>query len=62
MDLTDGVGADRGCECVGYQAHDAQGDEEPNMTMNYLVKSIRATGGNGVVGIFLPEDQGRQTR
>jgi len=58
MDLTDGVGADRGCECVGYQAHDAQGDEQPNMTMNNLVQSVRATGGIGVVGIFLPEDQG----
>jgi hypothetical protein len=21
MDATDGIGADAGCECVGYQAH-----------------------------------------
>ena len=32
MELTDGRGADRGCECVGYQAHDPQGHEHPNMT------------------------------
>ena len=27
--LTDGAGADHGCECVGYQAHDPQGEEHP---------------------------------
>ena len=58
LDLTDGVGADCGCECVGYQAHDAKGDEDPNITMNNLVSSVRPTGGIGVVGIFLPEDPG----
>jgi hypothetical protein len=36
LDLTDGKGADRGCECVGYQAHDPDGIEHPNMTMNNL--------------------------
>ena len=54
--LTRGEGADRGCECVGYQAHDAEGNEHPNMTMNDLVKSVRATGRIGVVGVFVPED------
>jgi threonine dehydrogenase-like Zn-dependent dehydrogenase len=39
-----GDGADKGCECVGYQAHDPDGDEHPDMTMNNLVKSVRATG------------------
>lgn len=58
LELTDGVGADCGCECVGYQAHDAQGDEQPNITMNNLVSSVRPTGGIGVVGIFLPQDPG----
>src|SRR5579883_1340147 len=33
---TNGKGADRGCECVGYQAHDPQGTEHPNMTLNNL--------------------------
>ena len=27
MDETNGLGADRGAECVGYQAHDPQGHE-----------------------------------
>ena len=29
-ELTHGKGADRGCECVGYQAHDPQGKEHPS--------------------------------
>ena len=56
MDLTKGFGADKGCECVGWQAHDPQGKERPNETMNRLVKSVRATGAIGVVGVFVPED------
>ena len=56
MDLTNGRGADKGCECVGYQAHDPQGHEHPNATMNNLVRSVRATGALGVVGVFVPED------
>jgi threonine dehydrogenase-like Zn-dependent dehydrogenase len=27
LELTDGEGADKGCECVGYQAHDPKGHE-----------------------------------
>jgi threonine dehydrogenase-like Zn-dependent dehydrogenase len=56
LELTNGEGTDRGCECVGYQAHDPQGNEHPNMTMNNLVKSVRPTGGIGVVGVFIPQD------
>jgi glutathione-independent formaldehyde dehydrogenase len=56
LELTNGEGADRGCECVGYQCHDPAGHEVPNATMNDLVKSVRATGGIGVVGVFVPED------
>jgi threonine dehydrogenase-like Zn-dependent dehydrogenase len=55
---TNGKGADTGCECVGYQAHDPQGHEHPNMTMNNLVKSVKFTGGLGVVGVFVPQDPG----
>jgi hypothetical protein len=33
--------ADRGCECVGYQAHDPQGHEHPHATLNDLVRSVR---------------------
>jgi glutathione-independent formaldehyde dehydrogenase len=53
---TKGRGADAGCECVGYQAHDPQGHERPDMVLNDLVKSVKATGGIGVVGIYLPAD------
>lgn len=56
LELTGGQGAHRGCECVGWQAHDPQGHEHPNMTMNNLVQSVRPTGGIGVVGVFVPED------
>lgn len=55
QDLTSG-GADRGCECVGYQCHDHHGHEHPNATMNDLVESVRPTGGLGVVGVFVPQD------
>lgn len=56
LELTDGDGADRGCECVGYQCHDPSGHEVPDATMNDLVRSVRATGGIGVVGVFIPKD------
>ncbi|MFD4989906.1 glutathione-independent formaldehyde dehydrogenase [Streptomyces sp. NPDC058374] len=56
-----GGGADKGCECVGYQAHDADGHEKPESTMNDLVASVRATGAIGAVGVFLPQDEGAPT-
>ena len=56
MTLTNGEGADKGCECVGWQAHDPAGHEVPNDTLNKLVKSVRPTGAIGVVGVFVPQD------
>ena len=56
LELTNGQGADCGCECVGYQCCNMHGKEVPNLTMNNLVKTVKATGGIGVVGVFLPED------
>jgi glutathione-independent formaldehyde dehydrogenase len=56
MELTAGLGADRGCECVGYQAQDPTGAEKPNETLNNLVRSVRFAGSIGVVGVYLPED------
>jgi glutathione-independent formaldehyde dehydrogenase len=56
--LTEGLGADCGCEAVGYQCHDHHGHEVPNMTMNNLVQSVKATGGIGVIGVFVPKDPG----
>jgi glutathione-independent formaldehyde dehydrogenase len=58
LEQTGGEGADRGCECVGYQCHDHKGHEVPNLTMNNLVDSVRPTGSIGVVGVFVPEDPG----
>jgi len=58
LEMTGGEGADKGCECVGYQAHDPQGEEHANMTMDNLVQSVRPTGMLGVVGVFVPEDPG----
>jgi threonine dehydrogenase-like Zn-dependent dehydrogenase len=58
MEQTGGLGADRGCECVGYQAHDPQGHEHNDLTLNSLVKSVKFTGGIGTVGVFVPQDPG----
>ncbi|MBC7499201.1 MAG: glutathione-independent formaldehyde dehydrogenase [Herminiimonas sp.] len=60
MNLTGGQGADRGCECVGYQCCNTHGKEVPNLTMNNLVQIVKPTGGIGVVGVFLPADPGAQ--
>src|SRR5262249_17805069 len=62
LDLTDGKGADRGCECVGYQCHDHGGHEATDTTMNELVQCVRETGGIGVVGVFVPEDPGAHNK
>jgi glutathione-independent formaldehyde dehydrogenase len=58
LEQTLGLGADNGCECVGYQAHDPQGNEHPNDTLNKLVQSVRFTGQIGVVGVYVPQDPG----
>jgi glutathione-independent formaldehyde dehydrogenase len=62
LEQTGGEGADRGCECVGYQCHDHKGHEVPNLTMNDLVRSVRPTGSIGVVGVFVPEDPGAKDK
>ncbi|GBG12842.1 alcohol dehydrogenase [Novimethylophilus kurashikiensis] len=56
MEFTQGKGADKGCECVGFQCHDHHNHEIPNLTMNRLVQSVKATGALGVVGVFTPQD------
>ena len=58
MEQTGGRGADRGAECVGYQAHDPQGNEDNALTLNNLVASVKFTGGIGTVGVFIPQDPG----
>ena len=56
LDHTHGLGADCGCECVGYQCHNAAGKEVPNLTMNALVEAVKPIGLIGCVGVFVPED------
>jgi glutathione-independent formaldehyde dehydrogenase len=56
LELTKGNGADRGCECVGYQCCDKHGAEHSNATMNELVQAVKATGSIGVVGVFVKKD------
>src|ERR1700760_666318 len=56
LDATRGGGADKGVEAVGYQAHDARGQEAPGLTINSLIQAVRPTGRIGVVGVFVPED------
>jgi threonine dehydrogenase-like Zn-dependent dehydrogenase len=61
LDLTNGEGADKGVEAVGYQAHDHAGHEEPGITINSLIQAVRPTGRIGVVGVFVPEDPNAST-
>lgn len=62
MELTGGKGADCGCECVGYQCCNMHREEVSNLTMNNLVATVKATGGIGVVGVFVPEDPGAKDK
>jgi glutathione-independent formaldehyde dehydrogenase len=55
-ELTGGAGVDCGVEAVGYQAHDPSGQEHPELVLDNLVKVVRATGGIGVVGVYVPQD------
>jgi glutathione-independent formaldehyde dehydrogenase len=40
------------------RAHDPEGQEHPNDTLNKLVKSVRFTGRIGSIGVFVPQDPG----
>jgi glutathione-independent formaldehyde dehydrogenase len=57
-DQTDGVGADKGVDAVGYQATAQSGEEQPAVVLNQLVDAVRHTGRLGVVGLYLPQDPG----
>jgi glutathione-independent formaldehyde dehydrogenase len=61
-DQTEGHGVDCGIECVGYQAHDADDNEHPEMVLDNLVKVVRATGRIGVVGVYVSKDPGAATK
>ena len=57
-DRTDGVGADKGIDAVGYQATADSGEEQPAVVLNQLVDAVRHTGRLGIVGLYLPHDPG----
>jgi glutathione-independent formaldehyde dehydrogenase len=61
-ELTNGLGADCGAECIGYQCHNSAGKEVPNLVMNSLVDSVKATGIIGVIGVFVPQDPGAEDK
>lgn len=58
LEANGGQMVDRGVEAVGYQAHDPAGDEHPELVLDNLVKVVRTTGVIGVVGVYMPEDEG----
>ena len=58
VDATDGMGVDKGIEAVGYQAHDADGHEHPELVLDNLVRVVRSTGAIGVAGVYVPQDPG----
>ena len=62
-----GGGVDKGVDAVGYQAIDSdkEGDsaydparENPAVVLNNLIKTVRATGQLGIVGLYVPSDPG----
>jgi glutathione-independent formaldehyde dehydrogenase len=67
-ELTGGEGADKGIEAVGYQcnrpgtpAHDPHAGsdrEDPTLTLNWLIGSVRATGKLGIPGAYFVGDPG----
>jgi glutathione-independent formaldehyde dehydrogenase len=56
---TDGEGADKGVDAVGYQAvaHEGEG-EAPAIVLNSLIETVRATGRLGIPGLYVPSDPG----
>jgi glutathione-independent formaldehyde dehydrogenase len=60
--LTNGLGADCGAECVGYQCHNSHGKEVPNLVMNSLVDAVKATGTLGIIGVYVPQDPHAQDK
>lgn len=54
-------GVDRGVDAVGYEAHgmgEAAGEERPEAVLNALFDVVRARGGIGAPGIYVPADPG----
>ncbi|NUR06046.1 MAG: glutathione-independent formaldehyde dehydrogenase [Nocardioidaceae bacterium] len=58
LEATAGLGVDCGIEAVGWQAHDPTGEEHPELVLDNLVSVVKAHGGIGVVGVYVPQDPG----
>lgn len=58
LSMRNGKEVDRGVDAVGYQAVAASGKEQPNTVLSSLVKVVRATGGLGIPGLYVPSDPG----
>lgn len=57
-DAVQDYGVDRGIDAVGYQATAADGEEQPAVVLNQLVGTVKATGGLGIIGLYVPSDPG----
>jgi glutathione-independent formaldehyde dehydrogenase len=56
---TNGEGADKGVDAVGYQAQaPSGGGEAPAIVLNSLIQAVRATGRLGIPGLYVPADPG----
>lgn len=50
---------DRAVDAVGYQAMDQKGNkEQPNAVLSSMIRVVRATGGLGIPGLYVPSDPG----
>ncbi|KAE9407563.1 GroES-like protein [Gymnopus androsaceus JB14] len=59
LKMRGGKEVDRGVDAVGYQAVTSDGKtEQPNAVLEGLIKVVRATGGLGIPGLYVPSDPG----
>ncbi|KAG4440731.1 hypothetical protein IFR05_003775 [Cadophora sp. M221] len=49
-------GVDRACDCIGYECVDAKGKNVGNIVLTQAINVVRAGGGIGVIGVYLPQD------
>ena len=58
-DQTEGEGADKGVDAVGYQAVVRAAErEEPAAVLNAVIETVRPTGALGIPGLYVPSDPG----
>lgn len=52
-------GVDRSCDCVGYEAVNAEGVNVGNIVITNAINVTRAGGGIGVIGVYSTTDPGK---